>query len=174
MKLILFVMALTVPLMAVSQNLTNDAVSAAETGCTDMDQLIDFVAEETNRPPLQFCPNVKISSVRELRSNFKKASPHGADALAAYLPLSGEILISDEIDLATLLGRSFLLHEIVHAAQFNSRDTAAESCIGLLESEAYRAQASFLKKHDLAEEAIYFVWMSLMHKGACRYFDYYR
>ena len=174
MKLILFVMALTVPLMAVGQNLTSDAVSAAATGCTDMDQLIDFVAEETNRPPLQFCPNVKMSSVPELRSKFTKASLHGADALAAYLPSSDEILISNEIDLASLLGPSFLVHEIVHAAQFDSRDTAAESCIGLLESEAYRVQASYLKKHDLAEEAIIFVWMSVMHNGACTYFDYYR
>ena len=173
MKLVLFVMALTVPLMAVGQILMSDAVSAAAIGCTDMDQLIDFVAEETDYPPLQFCPNVKMSSIPQLRSKFTRASVYRADALAAYLPKSGEILISDEIDLTTLPGRSFLVHEIVHAAQFNSGDTAREVCIGLLESEAYHVQASYLKKHDLAKEAIYFVWMSVMHKGACTHYDYY-
>ncbi len=173
MKLVLFVMALTVPLMGILQISTNSSLSAAATDCSSMRQLVGFVAEETDYPPLQFCPNVRMSSVPELRSKFNKASVYGADALAAYLPLSDQILISDEIDLASLLGRSFLVHEIVHAAQFNSRDTAAESCVGLLESEAYRVQASYLKKHDLAEEALFFVWMSVMHNGACTRFDYY-
>jgi hypothetical protein len=174
MKLILFVMALTVPLMAVEQNLTSDAVSVARTGCTDMDQLIDFVAEATDHPPLQFCPNVRKSSVSELKFEFTKPPAYGWDPQAAYLPTSGEILINDEIDTASLLGRSFLLHEIVHAAQYNSGDIAPEVCTGLLESEAYRVQASYLEKHDLVKEATIFLWMSLLHKSACTQYDYYR
>ncbi|MGR3290396.1 MAG: hypothetical protein ACU0C9_04280, partial [Paracoccaceae bacterium] len=109
-----------------------------------------------------------------LRSIFSDASGHGADALAAFLTTSNEILISDEIDLTTLLGRSFLVHEIVHAAQFNSGDIAPESCTGLLESEAYQVQPPYLEKHDLAKEATNFLWMSLMHKSGCTHYDYYR
>ena len=139
-----------------------------------MGQLIDFVAEETDYPLLETCPIVRISSVPELRSEFTKASAYSWDPLAAYLTTSGEILINNEIDIASLFGRSVLLHEIVHAAQFSSGDISPESCTGLLESEAYRVQASYLEKHDLAKEASNFLWMSLMLNSACTQYDYYK
>lgn len=168
MQRILCIMALTVPLMGIQQ------ISATATGCSWMEQLVVFVAEETDYPPLHICPNVRVTAKLELELIDSDSSAHGAEMLAAYLPISNEILIGADIDLTSLRGRSYLVHEIVHSAQFNSGDTAPETCIGVLESEAYRVQAIYLTKHDLAEEARVFLWMSVMHNSICTHHDYYR
>ncbi len=97
---------------------------------------------------------------------FAKAYAHGEEPLAAYLPDSGQILLSPTIDLTTALGRSYLVHEIVHAAQAANDRPASTSCSGLLESEAYWVQARYLRAHGLAEAARRFELLSIMH-GAC-------
>ena len=45
---------------------------------------------------------------------------------AAYDPQSGRIELAPDLDLATAYGQSYLLHELVHAAQFaNGADRTA-------------------------------------------------
>ncbi|MGR3344571.1 MAG: hypothetical protein ACU0DI_15355 [Paracoccaceae bacterium] len=135
-------------------------------GCTEIEELIDFVAGETGYPPLRSCPKVSVTPDAVLRSIFAKASAHGVEPMAAFIPASAEILLSPNVDVTKLIGRSYLVHELVHASQFNNRVKAPSTCPGLLESEAYLVQATYLRKYGLNEDALAFGLVSVM-KSAC-------
>ncbi len=140
--------------------------NARAASCSLVTELIAFVSDETDYPRLTVCPPVQVTTTAVLRSMFAIASAHGEEPLAAFLPGSGRILLSPEIDLTAALGRSYLVHEIVHAAQAASRKPDSVSCPGLLESEAYWVQARYLREHELNETARVFELMSII-SGAC-------
>lgn len=79
--------------------------------------------------------------------------------MAAFIPASAEILLSPNVDITKLLGRSYLVHERVHASQLENGVKAPATCLGLPESESYWAQATYLRKHGLNEDALAFELM---------------
>jgi hypothetical protein len=135
-------------------------------GCAEIEELIDFVADETGYPPLRSCPTVSVAPDFALRSLFVKASTHGEEPMAAFIPASAEILLSPNVDITKLLGRSYLVHELVHASQLENGVKAPATCLSLLESESYWVQANYLRKHGLNEDALVFELISMMH-SAC-------
>lgn len=72
----------------------------------------------------------------------------------AYFPDSGRIELARDLDLTGAYGKSFLLHEMVHAAQFASGADRRAPCPAALEAEAYRIQAGYLREAGLAREAM--------------------
>ena len=85
--------------------------------------------------------------------------------MAAFVPASAEILISPNVDITKLLGRSYLVHELVHASQLKNGVKAPSTCLSLLESEAYWVQATYLRKHGLNEDALAFELVSMMQSS---------
>jgi hypothetical protein len=72
----------------------------------------------------------------------------------AYFPDTGKIELAPDLDLTTAYGQSFLLHELVHAAQFAERADLRARCPAALEAEAYRVQAQFLQEAGLSRDAL--------------------
>ncbi len=106
-----------------------------------------------------------LSVSKSLRSSALPL-PFAILIVAAYLAANAEILLSPDVVLATPLGRSYLVHELVHAHQFDGGAPARAPCVGWLEGEAYRVQASYLRTHDLAEDAFAFELLGLL-QSAC-------
>ncbi len=102
-------------------------------------------AETTYRPPP--CPKIGFSTL-----------PEGGTAVhsqaGAYLPDSGRIELAPDLDLTTAYGQSYLLHELVHAAQYASGAQNHVACPAALEAEAYTVQAHFLRERGLGQEAL--------------------
>jgi len=135
--------------------------------CNQLGDLIAFVSEETGRPPLRQCPRVSVTSTAALVAVIaSEASFHGAVPRTVYVVASGEILHDFDVDLATPLGRSYLVHELVHALQFESGTSLRASCTGWIEGEAYRVQASYLKMHGLNKDAFAVELLGLL-QSAC-------
>ncbi len=84
----------------------------------------------------------------------------------AYDPQTGSIELAPDLNLSTAYGQSYLLHELVHAAQFASGADQTALCPAALEAEAYSVQAAFLRQNGLGEEALSITILS-MHLGAC-------
>ena len=84
----------------------------------------------------------------------------------AYFPETGAIELAPDLDLTTAFGQSYLLHELVHAAQHASGAQMAARCPASLEAEAYAVQSGFLRAAGLGREA---VMMRLLadHLGLC-------
>jgi len=158
-KLVLFIL-----ILGVSVILPNTKNSRAE-GCALDTALISFVAQETGYPTLEKCPQVKVITETALKASFINATAHGELPIAAFLPATSEILLSPNIDTKSITGRSYIVHEIVHASQFANNVSALTSCPGLLESEAYRVQASYLKKHGSADEAFTFDLIGMLQRA---------
>lgn len=144
----------------------NAGSSVATAECREVEDLIEFVADETGYPLLRSCPKVTVAPDFVLRSLFMKASAHGEEPMAAFVSASSEILLSPSVDLADLLGRSYMVHELVHASQLENGMKALSTCLSLPESEAYWVQASYLRKHGLNEDALTFELVSMM-QSAC-------
>ncbi|MFM7332795.1 MAG: hypothetical protein ACKO1H_00050 [Tabrizicola sp.] len=73
----------------------------------------------------------------------------------AYFPETGQIELAPDLDLTTAYGQSFLLHEMVHAAQFAEGADSRVPCIAALEAEAYLVQAQFLHDAGLTRDALF-------------------
>jgi hypothetical protein len=73
----------------------------------------------------------------------------------AYFPETGQIELAPDLDLTAAYGQSFLLHEMVHAAQFAEGADRTASCPAALEAEAYRVQADFLHAAGLTRDALF-------------------
>lgn len=84
----------------------------------------------------------------------------------AYFPATGAIELAPDLDLTTPLGQSYLLHELVHAAQFANGADAQADCPAVLEGEAYRIQADFLREAGLTRDAVLISLMAA-HLGQC-------
>lgn len=73
----------------------------------------------------------------------------------AFFPDTGRIELAPDLNLATPYGQSFLLHEMVHAAQFAEGADQTAPCPAALEAEAYRVQAEFLHDAGLVWDALF-------------------
>lgn len=92
------------------------------------------------------CPEIGFSALSagaELRSQ-----------AGAYFPDTGRIELAPDLDLDSAYGQSFLLHEMVHAAQFAEGADLDARCPAALEAEAYRVQAQFLHHAGLTRDAM--------------------
>jgi len=74
--------------------------------------------------------------------------------MAVYLPTKNIILLSEEIDVESAIGRSFIVHELVHALQFQAGVVGQKPCLGALEAEAYHAQSAYLDREGLTQLAM--------------------
>jgi len=82
------------------------------------------------------------------------AQPGMRSQAGAYFPKTGRIELAPDLDLTTAYGQSFLLHELVHAAQFAEGADRQAPCPAALEAEAYRVQAQFLHEAGLTRDAL--------------------
>ncbi len=167
MTSVLFIAVLGLPLTVSQMEPASGGTYGGETDCAPVAELVAFIEEETGYPPLRYCPRVSVTNGASLKAILGlKASAHGAEPLAAYLAASAEILVTPDVVLTTPLGRSYLVHELVHAHQFDNDAPAHAPCVGWLQGEAYRVQASYLRMHDFTEDAFAFELLGLL-QGAC-------
>lgn len=92
------------------------------------------------------CPEIGVSVLGDQAGMRSQAG--------AFYPETGRIELAPDLDLGTAYGQSFLLHEMVHAAQFAEGADLQARCPAALEAEAYRVQADFLQGAGLTREAL--------------------
>ncbi len=113
--------------------------------CPLVARLNDVIADQTGYLPPP-CPQIGFSLLP------------AADALrsqaGAFFPDSGRIELAPDLDLTSAYGQSYLLHELVHAAQYANGAPAKARCTAQLESEAYSVQSDFLRAAGLPREAV--------------------
>jgi hypothetical protein len=113
--------------------------------CVLARSLETFMTETTSYGPSEACPTIGF------------ALPAGGEVVrsqvGAYVPATGRIELAPDLDLASPLGQSFLLHELVHAAQYRHGMDHRAACVGQLEAEAYAVQAAFLFRRGLTRDA---------------------
>ncbi len=124
--------------------LTAHGAQAAQL-CPLVQDLNRIVLAETGYLPVP-CPSIGFTAVPPALSLRSQAG--------AYLPATGQIELAPDLDLKTPYGQSYLLHELVHAAQFAYGAEARMPCPAALEAEAYTVQAAFLRMHGLGREAL--------------------
>lgn len=129
--------------------------------------LLLWASQSTGYPAQIEVPRVEFASTAQLQAHFAAggANAAGQQVAALYEPARNVILLDTTLDLSTPLGRSYLLHELVHALQFAAGRQAEVRCVGLLESEAYSTQARYLKDHDLPQAASLHSILGLMQAG---------
>lgn len=105
-----------------------------------------LVAAATGTPHAHTCPDIGF------------ALPSGAglarSQAGAYHPDSGRIDLSPDLDLTSIEGQGYLLHELVHAAQYGAGLDQTAPCPAALEAHAYHIQADFLQAHGAGREAV--------------------
>jgi hypothetical protein len=95
---------------------------------------------------------------------------HGETVAALYVPATREILLAHDLDPATPLARSYLVHELVHAQQLEQHAHERASCAGALEGEAYNLQALYLHTQASQHREDAFLLQVLgMFQSACGY-----
>jgi len=125
--------------------------------CPLVRRLNAVIIDATDHNPPS-CPRIGFSALPTTGSPRAQAG--------AYFPTTGAIELAPDLDLTTPLGQSYLLHELVHAAQFASGADRHARCPALLEAEAYRVQADFLRQAGLPRDAV-LISLLAMHLGAC-------
>jgi hypothetical protein len=130
---------LTLVLLAPAPALAGDVCALA----MDMEARI---AERLNYLPGATCPEISFA--------LPVAGEVQRSQAGAYDPMTGRISLAPDLDLSTAYGQSFLLHELVHAAQYRAGRDRAVPCPAALEAEAYREQADFLMEAGLSREAV--------------------
>ena len=83
------------------------------------------------------------------------SAPSLRSQAGAYFPDTGRIELAPDLNLTTAYGQSFLLHELVHAAQFAEGANTVAPCPAALEAEAYQVQAQFLQEAGLVRDALF-------------------
>lgn len=141
-------MGLMKPLAAALLCLT--LLPAAEARGTELCPLVielnRVLVEATAYPPVP-CPEIGFAAL--------DGQPGLRSQAGAYFPETGAIELAPDLDLTMAYGQSFLLHEMVHAAQFASGADRAAPCPAALEAEAYRVQAGFLHQAGLVRDAVF-------------------
>ena len=137
--------------------------------CAAAGTFLDFIIQVTDYLSLSDCPQIQLAS-REEVSMIVGALESGTrgSPVAAYLHSSNVILLSSEIDLANPMDQSFVVHELVHALQFQTGAAGSEPCVGALEADAYRVQAAYLEAEGLSDQAKAF-WSYGLAIGSCAY-----
>ena len=120
------------------------------------------------RPPRLACAWPARSDLDGLVFPVALGESHGETVAAVYVPATREILLADDLNPGTLLTRSYLVHELVHAQQFTSRAHEHVRCPGALEADAYGTQALYLSTWGLREEA-FLLQILGMFQSACGY-----
>lgn len=117
------------------------SAAAEDALCTLALDLDARIVAVTGDPPAAACPVIG------------RALPAGGlrSQAGAFDPTTQGIEIAPDLDLTTAWGQSFLLHELVHFAQ--ARGGRLTTCEGVLEAEAYRMQADFLREKGAARDA---------------------
>ncbi|MFN5996810.1 MAG: DUF6647 family protein [Paracoccaceae bacterium] len=131
--------------------------ASAKDLCPLVAELNRVLADSTGYQPVA-CPEIGFSVLDD--------QPGMRSQAGAYFPETGRIELAPDLDLTTAYGQSFLLHELVHAAQFAEGADLRARCPAALEAEAYRVQAQFLQEANLTRDAL----MTRMlgdHLGAC-------
>jgi hypothetical protein len=100
--------------------------------------------------------NSKLTAVPCPEIGFSALPGKGAvrSQAGAYFPDTGRVELAPDLDLKAAYGKSFLLHEMVHVAQFAAGVDQRVPCPAALEAEAYRIQADYLRKAGLPREAL--------------------
>ena len=117
----------------------------AEDLCPLVDRLNRSLVESTGYQAVP-CPTIGFAAL--------EGQPGMRSQAGAFLPGTGQIELAPDLNLATAYGQSFLLHELVHAAQFAEGADRRVPCPEALEAEAYRVQAQFLQDAGLTREAL--------------------
>ena len=117
----------------------------AEAHCALVAELNRVLTETTAYAPVP-CPEIGFSALEGV--------PGMRSQAGAYFPRTGRIELAPDLDLATAYGQSFLLHEMVHAAQFAAGADRTAPCLAALEAEAYAVQAQFLQAAGLGLDAV--------------------
>ena len=115
-----------------------------------MGDLLTFIETEGGYPIPTDCPMVNRSDLLDV--------PALRSQVGAFVPATGHILLARDLDTDTTLGRSYLLHELVHAAQYRAGAQTRVRCEGELEREAYRLQTSWLRQKGEFREAMLLDW----------------
>ncbi len=116
----------------------------AQDHCPLVQDLNTVIATSTDYTPPP-CPVIGFAALPATGSMRSQAG--------AYFPETGAIELAPDLDLTTAFGQSYLLHELVHAAQFAAGAHLRAACPAVLENEAYHVQADFLMDAGLHREA---------------------
>lgn len=119
--------------------------------CAGMGDLLAFIETEGGYPVPAECPAVNLSDMLD-------SAPALRSQVGAFVPATGQILLASDLDTQTVLGRSYLLHELVHAAQYRAREQLRVRCEGELEREAYHLQTTWLRQNGEFREAMFLDW----------------
>lgn len=143
------------------------AAPAKAAPCDEVADLLVFAAEATGYPIPLICPEIS-------RSSALSAAPALRSQVGAFVPETGQVLLAPDLDTDSILGRSYLLHELVHAAQYRAGRQAEVNCEAELESEAYRVQTAWLRRQGEFREAMLLDWAAeaLGRCGAAMPMDY--
>jgi hypothetical protein len=110
-----------------------------------------FIAQHGHYPAVADCPGIEVVSVPELMSTACEGRPCPAQAF--YDRQDNVILLSEEVELDFALGRSILLHELVHYVQDRSGrwEEDPDLCrAGMLrELHAFRLQERYLLEQNI-------------------------
>ncbi len=110
-----------------------------------------FIADHSEYARPLDCPVIE-------RSAQLAAAPGLRSQVGAYVPATGRILLAPDLDTDSALGRSYLLHELVHAAQYRAGAQTRARCEGELEREAYQLQTLWLRRQGEPREAMLLDW----------------
>lgn len=119
--------------------------------CDGMQDLLTFIAAQSSYPVPLDCPKVEASGGLD-------SAPALRSQVGAYVPATGHILLASDLDTGTTLGRSYLLHELVHAAQYRAGAETRVRCEAELEREAYHLQTMWLRQNGEPREAMLLSW----------------
>ncbi len=113
---------------------------------------LEWIASKTGWKEISV-PIIKRTSREQLSNLFFGFSEgiNGARPLALYAKGEKVLYLSHEIDLSTLLGRSILVHELVHHLQ-RENDVHFE-CAEAAEAQAYQLQGQWLHEHGIKDVA---------------------
>jgi hypothetical protein len=116
-----------------------------------MGDLLTFIETKGGYPVPVDCPTVD-------RSDLLESVPALRSQVGAFVPATGYILLARDLDTETTVGRSYLLHELVHAAQYRAGAQLRVRCEGELEREAYHLQTTWLRRNGEFREAMLLDW----------------
>jgi len=141
MKLSIFILTLLMA-FAVSAGAEAAVSDGAVIAPENLAPLAQWV-EKATHVSLPVLP-VAIASNRKLEKALRLEDAQHAGAVGAYLP--GRILISNNVwDADSLVAQSYVVHELVHHAQFVSG--RPYTCHAAKEREAYMLQSQWLIEH---------------------------
>lgn len=121
--------------------------------CDGMHDLLAFIAARTSYAVPTTCPAMDRLDVLQTDAALRSQA-------GAYFPVTGRIALAADLDLTTAYGRSYLLHELVHAAQHQAGVQHRVRCEAELEREAYALQAAYLRAHGEGREALILSWLA--------------